>query len=56
MNEKGFAISGIMYPILILFLCFVLLILGDLASSNFNLHKITNDIMDKINGEYVEVE
>ena len=50
-EKKGFAISGILYPLLVLFLCFILLILSNLAEGHYRLRTLTNDIMLQINGD-----
>ena len=53
MKKNGFAISGILYPLLVLFLCFILLILANLAQTQFHLKKLQADILDEINGEKI---
>ena len=50
-RKKGFAIAGIMYPMLILFLAFILLLLANLEQIKFQLNKVTEEIMLEINGE-----
>ena len=51
MKKNGFAVAGILYPLLVLFLCFMLLLLGNLMSERFRLDKVKNNILNSINGE-----
>ncbi|MDD2435237.1 MAG: hypothetical protein PHO63_03180 [Bacilli bacterium] len=53
LNNKGFAVSGIIYSILILFVVLLLGILSVLASNKFLLDKTKNDLMSKLNGETI---
>ena len=56
LNNKGFAISGILYATLILFLILMLGTLSTLASGKFLLDKTKNDLIDKLNGnESIEI-
>ena len=50
LDRKGFAVTGIIYSMLILFLALVLLILSNLASRKVLFDKEKNEILDKING------
>jgi len=50
LNRKGFAVTGIIYSMLILFLALVLLILSNLASRKVLFDKEKNEILEKING------
>ncbi len=51
MNNKGFAISGILYSLLILFITLFMGILIILATSKFSFDKIKNDIRKKLETE-----
>lgn len=51
MKKNGFAVAGILYPLLVLFLCFMLLLLGSLMSERYRLDKVKNNILNEINGE-----
>lgn len=48
LNNKGFAISGVLYSLLILFITLFLAILTILASTKFSLDKVKNDITNKL--------
>ena len=50
-NKKGFAIAGVLYPILILFLALMALLLMNLTQENYRLRKSVKDLTSKINGE-----
>ena len=54
LNNKGFAISGILYPIFILFLVFILGILGILGTNKINLDRIKKEIEMELNGENLD--
>ncbi|MEG0408534.1 MAG: hypothetical protein RR623_06635 [Bacilli bacterium] len=64
LNNKGLAISGILYSILVLFIVLVFGILSLLASTKFSFDRFRKDIMDSLNkdvnyvdyngGDYVE--
>lgn len=49
-NNKGFAISSVVYAMLILFLGLILLILGNLASRKAMFDKEKNEILTRFNG------
>lgn len=51
MKKNGFAVAGILYPMLVLFLCFIFLVLGNLMSDYYRYNRITQEIMNQINGE-----
>ena len=51
MKKNGFAVAGILYPLLVLFLCIMFILLGSLMSERYRLDKIKNNIMNTINGE-----
>ena len=51
MNNKGFAISGIVYSVLILFFLLVFAILGILGSRKIVLDKLKNEVMNELNEE-----
>ncbi|MGE5456470.1 MAG: hypothetical protein ACM3O4_05160 [Ignavibacteriales bacterium] len=56
LNNKGFAISGILYATLILFLILMLGTLSILASDKFLLDKTKNDLVNELNNEeYIEI-
>jgi len=48
LNNKGFAISGVLYSLLILFVTLFIGILTILATTKFSLDKVKNDITDKL--------
>lgn len=48
LNNKGFAISGVLYSLLILFITLFIGILTILATTKFSLDKVKNDITDKL--------
>jgi len=48
LNNKGFAISGVLYSLLILFVTLFIGILTILASTKFSLDKVKNDINNKL--------
>ncbi len=50
-NKKGFAIAGVLYPILILFLALMAVLLMNLAQENYRLRRSNKDLASKINGE-----
>lgn len=53
MNNKGFAISGIVYSVLILFLLLIFAILGILGSRKIVLDKLKNEVISELNDEYL---
>ena len=55
MNNKGFAISSIIYAILILFLIIIFGILSILGARKLTIDKLKNDIADELNGEIFEL-
>ena len=55
MNNKGFAVSGVIYSILILFLILIFGVLGILGSRKLILDKLKNDIMNDLNNEVFEL-
>ena len=55
LNQKGLAISGILYSILVLFLILLFSILALLASSKYTFDKLKNDVIDKLS-ENTETE
>ena len=55
MNKKGFAVSGIIYSILILFLILIFSILSILGGRKLILDKLKNDVMNKLNDEVFEL-
>ena len=56
MNKKGFAVSGIIYSILILFLILIFSILAILGSRKLIIDKFKSDTLDKIYGNELEKE
>ena len=48
LDNKGFAISGVLYSLLILFVTLFIGVLTILASTKFSLDKVKNDIVDKL--------
>ena len=48
MNNKGFAVSGILYSILVLFLMLLLLILGNFQSRKIIFDKQKNSVLQKL--------
>ena len=55
MNKKGFAVSGIIYSILILFLILIFSILSILGGRKLILDKLKNDVMNELNDEVFEL-
>ena len=55
MNNKGFAVSGIIYSILILFLILIFGILSILGARKLVLDKLKNDVMNELNDEVFEL-
>jgi len=55
MNKKGFAISGIIYTILILFLALITGILGLLSNRRLILDRLKTDVMNELNGQEVSI-
>ena len=55
MNNKGFAISGILYSILVIFLLVLLTILGTLGSRKVVLDKTKMEVFDMLNTGYDSV-
>ncbi len=53
LNNKGMAISGILYSILVLFLVLLFGILALLASGKYTFDKLKNDITNKLSGNIV---
>jgi hypothetical protein len=51
LNNKGFAISGILYPVFILFIALIFGIVGILGSSKSLLDRVRNEIELELNGE-----
>lgn len=51
MNNKGFALSGILYSILALFLMLLLLILGNFQSRKVTFDKQKNNVLQKLEGK-----
>ena len=49
LNNKGLAVSGIIYSILILFLILIFAILGILSSRKMILDKLKNDVLEQLN-------
>jgi len=56
LNKKGFAVSSIIYSILILFLMLIFGLLSILGSRKLIFDKTKNDVMNKLNGDVVEKE
>ena len=55
MNNKGFAISGVIYSMIVLFLMLMLLILIMLSSRKVIIDKQKTDALNEINGTEEEV-
>ena len=51
MNKKGFAISGIIYSLLILFLLLLFGFLSIMGARKMILDKLKNEVMEELNGE-----
>ena len=51
MNKKGFAVSGIIYSLLILFLLLLFGILSIMGARKMILDKLKNEVMEELNGE-----
>lgn len=52
LNNKGFAISGILYSIMVLFLMLLLSILGILGSRKATLDKSKKEVLESLNSKY----
>ncbi len=55
MNNKGFAVSGIIYSILILFLVLIFGVLSLLGTRKLILDKVKNDVMNELNDDVIEL-
>lgn len=55
LNKKGFAMSSMIYSILILFILLIFCILGILASRKLVLDKLKNKVLAEINSEKVVI-
>ena len=53
LNKSGFAVTGIIYSMLVLFLALVLLIMSNLASRKVLFDKEKGEILEKINGSFL---
>jgi len=53
MNNKGFSVSGILYPVFLLIIIFVLLILYVLLNSKFALDQTIQEMIEAINNMLV---
>ena len=53
--NRGFSVSGIMYPLFLITIIFVMLILVIMTNSQFSLLNTKNEILDDINGDNEEV-
>lgn len=51
LNNKGMAISGILYTILILFIVLIFGVLSVLASSKYSFDRFRSDIMERLNAD-----
>ena len=51
MNKKGFAVSGVVYSVLILFLILIFGVIGILSSRKIVLDKMKNSVISELNGE-----
>ncbi len=49
-NNKGFAVTGILYTTMLLFILFLVGILGVLSSNKIALDKMKNEVMTEIDG------
>ena len=56
MNKKGFAVSGIIYSILILFLILLFGILSIMGARKMILDKLKNEVMEELNSGEISVE
>ena len=56
MNKKGFAVSGIIYSILILFLILLFGILSIMGARKMILDKLKNEVMEELNGDEISIE
>ena len=53
MNKKGFAVSGMIYAILVLFLILVFSILSILGSRKLTFDKLKKDVLTSLNNDYI---
>lgn len=51
MKKNGFAVSGILYPLLILFFVFLILILTQLSQMKYRFERTKETIISNINGD-----
>jgi hypothetical protein len=51
LNNKGFAISGVLYPVFVLFLVLIFGIVGVLSSSKTLIDRVRNEVEMELNGE-----
>jgi hypothetical protein len=54
LNNKGMALSSILYTLLVLFLALLFGILGIIPSGNFTLNKLKNDIITKLDNGIID--
>ena len=55
MNKKGFAVSGMIYAILVLFLILVFSILSILGSRKLTFDKLKKDVLTHLNNDFVNI-
>ena len=55
LNNKGMAISGILYSLLVLFIVLIFGVLALLANSKFSFDKFRNDLTARLNGDIADI-
>ena len=54
MNNKGFAVSGILYTLLLIFITILVMLLFNFQNKKNILDKIKQDTLNKINGQVID--
>ena len=54
MNNKGFAVSGILYALLLLFITILVMLLFNFQNKKNILDKLKQDTLNKINGQVID--
>lgn len=54
MNNKGFAVSGILYALLLIFITILVMLLFNFQNKKNILDKLKQDTLNKINGQVID--
>ena len=54
MNNKGFAVSGILYTLLLIFITILVMLLFNFQNKKNILDKLKQDTLNKINGQVID--